>query len=187
MPALTIDTSWIRRASGLLSLWLAAALMLSLAACQPAKSYPPLKPVDDQANIIPAKLRASLDQRLYDLWKTKGPQLVIVTVPTLNGRRIEDYSIDLARRLGIGSRERNDGVMILVAPKERKVRIEVGTGLGTALTDPFCAQVIREKMVPRFSKGDLPGGIEAGADALIARLSVTGATPPAPRVKEAVQ
>ena len=99
-----------------------------------------------------------------------GPQFVVTTVPSLRGEPIEFFSIDLARRWGIGHSERDDGVMLLVAPNERKVRIEVGRGLERRVTDPFAAEVLRDQVLPRFREGDLAGGILAGTEAIAARL-----------------
>lgn len=98
-------------------------------------------------------------------------QMVVVTVASLNGRDIADYAKDLGNAWGIGRKGYDDGVMILVAPNEHQVRIAVGYGLEKQLTDILCQQIINVQMLPRFRDGNLPGGIEAGTDALIARLS----------------
>ncbi len=95
---------------------------------------------------------------------------MIATVPSLQGRSIEDYSVQLARSWRIGSAAHNDGVLLLVAPTERKVRIEVGYGLERRVTDPFAARVIREQIIPRFQAEDYAAGIAAGSAAIIARL-----------------
>lgn len=99
-----------------------------------------------------------------------GPQFVVVTVPTLGGRSIEDYARALGNGWGVGDRQRNDGVILLVAPAEHKVRIEVGKGLETTLSDTLCAEVIGEDILPRFRANALREGIEAGADRIIAIL-----------------
>ena len=96
--------------------------------------------------------------------------MVVVTVPTLSGRDVADYTRDLSNRWGIGRKGDNDGVVLLVAPVEHKVRIAVGYGLEGKLTHDVCQQIIDKTMLPRFRDGDLPGGIEAGTDAIIARL-----------------
>lgn len=97
--------------------------------------------------------------------------MVVVTVPTLGGADIATFTRDLANSWGIGRKGHDDGVVILVAPNERKVRIAVGYGLENVLTHDLCKQIIDEQMLPRFRQGDLPGGIESGANAVIARLS----------------
>lgn len=126
--------------------------------------------VVDQANILPAGTERQLNAKLAGLQRRTRHQLAIVTIPSLQGHAIEQYSVTLARRWGIGRAHYDDGVLLLVAPNERKVRIEVGYGLEATLTDPRCAEIIRNLMLPRFKKGDLPGGISAGADSIIARL-----------------
>jgi uncharacterized protein len=98
-----------------------------------------------------------------------GRQFVVVTVPTLGGQDIAVFTRDLGRHWGIGRKGHNDGVILLVAPAERKVRIAVGYGLERILTDALCGEIIAEKILPRFRQGDLPGGIQSGADALVAR------------------
>ena len=127
--------------------------------------------VVDQANILPANAEARLNARLADLQRRTRHQLAIVTVPSLQGYSISDYTVRLGRTWGVGRRHYDDGVVLLVAPKEHKVRIEVGYGLEATLTDPRCAEIIRDRIVPRFKLNDFPGGIEAGTDAIIARLN----------------
>lgn len=126
--------------------------------------------VVDQADLLNPEQEARLAAASAAVEREVGPQFVIVTVPSLQGLAIEDYGLRLGRTWGIGSRARNDGLILLVAPTERKVRIEVGTGLERRVTDPFAARVIRDTILPRFRANDLPGGIVAGSDALIARL-----------------
>ena len=96
---------------------------------------------------------------------------MIVTVPTLDGQDIAVFTRNLGRHWGVGRKGHNDGVILLVAPAERKVRIAVGYGLEKTLPDAACQQILAQQVLPRFSKGDLPGGIPAGAEALIAKLS----------------
>ena len=126
--------------------------------------------VVDGANLLTPEQEGALTGRLADVEREVGPQFAVVTVPSLGGEAIEAYSLKLARRWGLGSKERDDGLMLLVAPNERKVRIEVGYGLEKRVTDPFAARVIRDQILPRFENGDFPAGIEAGSDALIERL-----------------
>ena len=97
--------------------------------------------------------------------------MVVATVPTLGGADVATFTKDLANSWGIGRKGYNDGVMILVAPNEREVRLAVGYGLEKSLTHDLCKEIIEERMLPRFREGDLPGGIEAGTNAVIARLS----------------
>jgi uncharacterized protein len=126
--------------------------------------------VVDQADLLPPAEEKLLSAKLEAVERDVGPQFAVVTVPTLGNRKIEEYGNQLLRTWGLGSRERNDGLLLLVAPNERKVRIEVGYGLERRVTDPFAAKVIREQMIPRFSEGKYAAGIAEGADKLIERL-----------------
>ena len=157
-----------------LAAWVAGFLVLALAlpwAASPAfaqrgPKFPPLTGrVTDAADVIPPDVEARLDQKLTALEAGTGRQLVVATVPDLQGYEISDYGYQLGRTWGIGSKERNDGALLIVAPKERKVRIEVGYGLEGVLTDGLSSLIISQQIVPRFKQGDLPGGIEAGTDA----------------------
>ena len=151
------------------------AIMLSAAApalAQTAKATGPTFPalsgrVVDQANIIPADVEAQLTARLAALEARSSDQLVVATVPSLQGYEIEEYGYRLGRAWQIGQGERlNNGVILLVAPNERKVRIEVGYGLEGVLTDMFTGQVVRNNIVPAFKAGDMVGGIVAGVDGI---------------------
>jgi uncharacterized protein len=113
-----------------------------------------------------------MTQKLLAFNQQSGRQLQVATVPGLEGYDIADYGYQLGRAWGIGDKERNDGAILLIAPTERKVRIEVGYGLEGTLTDALSSQIIRREIVPRFKAGDMPGGIEAGTDALIKQLQL---------------
>jgi uncharacterized protein len=99
-------------------------------------------------------------------------QLGVATVPDLQGYDISDYGYQLGRAWGLGDAERNDGALLLVAPNDRKVRIEVGYGLEGYLTDALSALIIQNAILPRFRENDYPGGIMAGTDAIIAQLQL---------------
>ena len=131
--------------------------------------------VVDKADLLSPAQEAALSEESAALDKATGHQFVIVTVPDLGGHSIEDYGVYLGRYWGIGRKGVNDGVLLLVAPTERKVRIEVGYGLEKALSDPRAAEIIAHDILPRFKAGDLPGGIVAGAAAITRTLSPTGA------------
>lgn len=155
--------------AALLGLVLLLALVVS-AAAQPR--FPALngRRVVDEANVLPPAAEQQLTQRLAELETATGRQLVVATVPDLQGYDIADYGYRLGRSWGIGSRARNDGAILLVAPSERQVRIEVGYGLEGLLTDALTSRILREQVVPRFRANDMAGGITAGADALIGHL-----------------
>lgn len=170
MPAPRLAQA-LRLAAVLLSaalLWLALALP---AHAEPA--FPKLAGrVTDAAGILPADTVAALDARLAALEAATGTQVVVATVPDLQGYEIEDYGYQLGRSWGIGQKDKNTGAVLLVAPRERKVRIEVGYGLEGVLTDAVTSQIIRRDIVPAFKAGDMPGGITAGTDALVALLQL---------------
>jgi uncharacterized protein len=138
--------------------------------------FPPLtgRVVDDATIIIP-EIEEKLSARLETLEKQTGRQLVIVTVPDLQGYDIADYGYQLGRHWGIGDKKRNDGVLLIVAPNERKVRIEVGYGLEGVLTDGLSSLIINNDILPYFRTYDMNGGIEAGTNAIIAQLTLPDA------------
>ncbi len=123
--------------------------------------------VVDNAGILPEATRKSLDQRLATLERISGPQMVIVTVPDLKGMTIEQFGLAVGNGWGIGDKARNDGVLLVIAPNERKTRIEVGKGLEATLTDPLCASIVSEDMIPHFKSGQFAAGIEAGTARII--------------------
>ncbi|GGC35827.1 hypothetical protein GCM10011371_24020 [Novosphingobium marinum] len=152
---------------------LLAFLLAGLACAAPvaAQTFPELSGrVTDDANIVPPDAEARLTQKLAALEEQSQRQLVVATVPDLQGYDIADYGYRLGREWGIGDDERNDGAILLVAPNERKVRIEVGYGLEPVLTDGMSWLIIDRDIVPRFRDGDMPGGIEAGVDAIVEQL-----------------
>jgi uncharacterized protein len=128
--------------------------------------------VVDGANILSPQTRASLDAKLAALEAKTSRQLVVVTLPSLQGYEIEDYGYQLGRAWGIGEKGRDNGVLLIVAPKERRVRIEVGYGLEPVLTDALSNVILQEQVLPKFRTGDFEGGVVAGADALIEQLSL---------------
>ncbi len=150
-----------------------AALFALFAAPLAAQDFPELTGrVVDNADIIPADVEAELTAKLAALETQTQRQLVVATVPDLQGYDIADYGYQLGREWGLGDAERNDGALLLVAPTERKVRIEVGYGLEGYLTDALSALIIQNFIIPRFRDDDYPGGVVAGADAIIAQLQL---------------
>ncbi len=155
-------------------LWGFLALLLGLlllATPASAQDFPQLTGrVVDQADLLSPQQEAELTQRLEALEQQNSRQLVVATVSDLQGYDIADYGYQLGRHWGIGQGEANNGIILLVAPTEKKVRIEVGYGLEPIVTDALSWQIIRDTILPRFREGDMPGGILAGADALIQQL-----------------
>ena len=152
--------------------WIAAALVLCLIGVALAFNFPPLTGrVVDQANIISAQGRSDLETKLKDLENKSGIQLVVATVKSLEGSDIETYANELFRNWKLGEAKKNNGVLLLVAPNEHKVRIEVGYGLEGTLTDALSSVIISSAIVPRFKANDFTGGIERGVDGIISVLS----------------
>jgi uncharacterized protein len=128
--------------------------------------------VVDDAHILSAQTRSDLDQKLAALEAKTSRQLVVVTLSSLQGYDIADYGYQLGRAWGIGQAKLNNGVLLIVAPNEHRVRIEVGYGLEPIITDALSEVIIQETVLPRFRTGDFNGGVEAGVDALIQQLSL---------------
>lgn len=126
--------------------------------------------VRDQADVLTPDAERRLTAALDRAQATYGPQLAVVTVHSLHGHTIEDFSLSYARAWKLGDANRSDGLLILVAPVEQSVRIEVGTGLEKTFNDPFCKEVIDRVMVPWFRKGNMEAGIVAGAGALVEHM-----------------
>jgi uncharacterized protein len=155
------------------------ALLLILAALAfvagpaAAQTFPKLTGrVVDDAHLLSPEQAAAIDTKLAALETQSQRQMVVATVPSLEGYEIEDYGYRLGRAWGIGDKQRNDGLLLLVAPTEHKVRIEVGYGLEGIITDALSSLIIQREMVPRFKANDYPGGIAAATDQLIAQLQL---------------
>jgi uncharacterized protein len=127
--------------------------------------------VVDQAGVMSADSRSAVEQKLKNLEDKSGIQLVVATVKSLQGSDVETYANDLFRAWKLGQAQKNNGVLLLVAPNEHKVRIEVGYGLEGTLTDALSSVVISSAIIPRFKTGDFSGGIERGVDGIISILS----------------
>ena len=156
--------------------WVGALLvLLSFAVVLPARAqtFPALTgPVVDAANVIPADAEARLTQKLSALKQQSNRELQVVTLPNLQGYEIADYGYQLGRHWGLGTKEKSDAAMLIVAPAERRLRIEVGYGLEATLTDGLSSLIIGKIITPKFKAGDLPGGVEAGIDAIIKQLQL---------------
>ena len=162
---------------------LLSALVLMLAAAPlAAQTFPPLSGrVVDGANLLSPEQEVDLTAKLATLETQSGRQLVVATLPSLEGRTIEDYGYRLGRAWKIGQEGEDDGVLLLVAPKERKLRIETGYGARVFLTDAVSGLIIRESITPRFKAGDYAGGISAGVGAISTMMIL----PPAEAKKRA--
>lgn len=157
--------------------WLGSLLLaVGLAVCLPAHAEPTFPAltgrVVDQADVLPAQIETELSARLESLEASTSRQLVVVIVSSLQGYEIEDYGYQLGRAWGIGEARKDTGALFLVAPNERRVRIEVGYGLEPILTDALSNAILQDDVLPRFRDGKISDGIIAGADALIEQLSL---------------
>jgi uncharacterized protein len=153
-----------------LALFVFVAEIAPVAAADP--NFPPLSGrVVDQANVLSADTRAALTTKLKDLEDKSGIQLVVATVASLEGLEIEPYANQLFRAWKLGEAKNNNGVLFLIAPKEHKVRIEVGYGLEGTLTDAISKIIIVNAVAPRFKAGDFNGGVSRGVDDIITTLT----------------
>ena len=138
-----------------------------------AQNFPKLtgRVVDDAHLLSPAQV-VDITSKSEALEAQSGRQYVVATVPGLNGQDIDQYGYLLGRAWGIGQKDKSDGVILVVAPKERKVSIATGYGAGGYLTDAMSGIIIREQIIPHFKQNDYGGGIVAGSDAIIKQMSL---------------
>ena len=149
----------------LAALFLAGLLALALPAL--ALEPPALTGrVNDLAGMMTPAARARVESVLADLERTDSTQVALLTVPTLAGDSLEEFSLRVAEKWRLGQKGRDNGALILVAKAERKMRIEVGYGLEGRLTDLLAGRIIDNVMSPRFKAGDFDGGFIAGATAV---------------------
>jgi uncharacterized protein len=147
-------------------------LLLGLAALAHALTFPQLSGrVVDEANVLDAATRQALSDKLAAVEAKSGDQIVVVTLKSLQDTSIEDYGYQLGRHWGIGQKGTNNGAILIVAPNERKVRIEVGYGLEGALTDAVTRLIIQNAILPRFRANDVAGGITRGVDDIVQVVS----------------
>lgn len=147
-------------------------LMLCASAfAQSGPTFPALSGrVVDQAGLLSPAKEAELTERLAALERDTSDQLVVVTVDSLQGREIEEYGYQLGRAWGIGQKDTDNGVLLIVAPNEKKVRIEVGYGLEGIMTDALSALIIHNDILPAFREGGFERGITNGVDAIDTQL-----------------
>ncbi len=151
--------------------FLAALFLLWLAPAAAEPQYPALVGrVVDQAELLPAETRRRLETKLAEHENATGNQVVVVTLSSLQGYAIEDFGVGLGRGWGIGQRGRDNGVLLIVAPNEREVRIEVGYGLEGQLTDAIGRDIIENRILPSFRAGDMAAGVEAGVESILSAL-----------------
>ncbi|WP_374788725.1 TPM domain-containing protein [Brucella oryzae] len=165
---------WPRHLLALVFLLFSAALTLHTAAlaqdaAKPAQAL--TGRVVDAAGIIDPAERQQLTQKLADFEAKSSDQVVVVTVPSLNGEDIETYSNRLFRAWALGQKQENNGILLVVAPNDRKVRIEVGYGLEGVMTDALSSVIINGTIIPEFRTGNYSNGIVQGVDGILSVLS----------------
>ena len=147
------------------------AFLFCFAVAHAAPTFPKLTGrVVDDAHVLSADTQQQLTQQLADLEAKTGRQVVVVTLPSLQGDAIDDYGYQLGRAWGIGQKGQNNGALFIVAPSEHKVRIEVGYGLEPVLTDALSSVILQEKVLPKFRAGDVQGGVVDGTAALVQQV-----------------
>ena len=156
----------------LVVVWLFVGMLsLNSAIAQTTKAPLPLTgQIMDNAGMISAAVEARLLSKLAAHETKSGNQIVVLTIPSLNGENLEDYSLRLGRGWKLGQKDLNNGVLFLVAKADRKMRIEVGYGLEGTLTDAIASLIIRETITPFFKQGNFDLGIEKGADQIVTVL-----------------
>ena len=153
-----------------------AGLLLAFLLLAPALAAPKFPPltgrVVDNAELLSPAAEARLTQDLATLEQQTGHQLVVATLPDLQGYEIEDYGYQLLRTWGIGRKDQDDGVILIVAPNQRKVRIEVGYGLEPVLTDALSRLIIERQILPAFRDGDFEKGVVDGTEAIARQIGL---------------
>jgi len=169
-------TCWVTRSFVLL--WLTISFSVHA-----SPEFPKLdERVVDTVGLLSSSTREVLISELAAHERATSNQVVVVTLTSLQGYSIDDFSNQLGRHWGIGQKERDNGVLLIVAPNERKVRIEVGYGLEGVLTDALSHNIIQTVILPQFKKGDMPQGIVNGARAIVQALD--GTFEPLPEKKD---
>lgn len=159
--------------SAVFAILAAAALLFGAVQASAAPTFPALTGrVVDDAHVLSAQTQADLTAKLAALEQKSGDQLVVVTLPSLQGYPIEDFGYQLGRAWGIGQKGKNNGVLFIVAPSEHAVRIEVGYGLEPVLTDALSSVILQQTVLPKFRAGDVEGGVVAGTDAIVEQLGL---------------
>lgn len=170
MPAdrRALPLSWAPRHSSVTNksaALLAALLWLGtlFGAAYAAPTFPALTGrIVDEAGLLSPQDRADINAQLAELEQKSTDQVAVVTLNSLQGYAIEDYGYQLGRAWGIGQKDKNNGILLIVAPNERKVRIEVGRGLEPVMTDAMSSLIIQNAILPEFRRGDFAAGIRAG-------------------------
>ncbi|NOQ41670.1 MAG: hypothetical protein GQ563_04120 [Desulfuromusa sp.] len=157
--------------------------LLLLLVCSPAMALNIPQPtgyVNDKARIISPTVELKLEQFLRDFEKSDSTQVTVLTIPTLDGEVLEEYSLKVFENWKIGQKGKDNGALLLIAKTEKEIRIEVGYGLEGLLTDLLAGRIIDNEISPKFKRGDFDGGIGSGvvsiAEAVRGEYTGTGKT-----------
>jgi len=146
----------------------AGLVLLLLATGARALDVPKLRArVTDLAGVLTPEQVAGLEERLRQFEASDSTQIAVLVIPSLEGEALEDYSARVATAWRLGQKGRDNGALLFISMKERKIRIEVGYGLEPTLTDALSSRIIRNEIAPRFRDGDFPGGVDAGVTAIM--------------------
>ncbi|MFM2417698.1 MAG: hypothetical protein RL385_2421 [Pseudomonadota bacterium] len=175
--------------SALRSLWLAfgwcvalSLLVHGVGGSAHALAVPALSArVNDTAGILDASQQAILESKLKSHEEATGQQFVLLTVQSLAGDSLEDFSMRVVEAWKLGQKKEDNGLLMLVIPGDRKVRIEVGYGLEGAVPDAFASRIIRDVLGPAFRRGEFAEGVDKGFDLLMARARGEAVEPPKPK------
>ena len=150
----------------------AVGLALGLAACGAGEGFPEFSaPVVDEAGVVDDATEDALNAKLEQFRTAVGPQIAVLVVDSTGSKSIEDYGIDVAREWSIGDKQRDDGVLLLIAVDDRTLRIETGSGIEGDLTDVEAGRIIDSVVVPQLRNDDPTAAVAAGVDALTTELS----------------
>ena len=153
--------SWAPRAAA--ALLVALAYLVAGAVAQAEPNFPILTSrITDQAGLLSADDYTAIQAELAALEQKSTDQVAVVTLKSLEGYPIEDYGYQLGRKWGIGQKGKDNGILLIVAPNERKMRIEVGRGLEPVMTDAMSSLIVQNAILPEFRRGDFSAGIRAG-------------------------
>lgn len=148
--------------------WFIAFILLIFPCSAGALDVPALKGrVNDYASVLSPETENKLEETLSALESSDSTQVVVLTIPSLEGEVLEQFSIKVAEEWKIGQKNKDNGAILLIAKNDRKIRIEVGRGLEGKLTDLISGRIIRSEIIPKFKEGDFNGGIEAGTTAIV--------------------
>lgn len=150
----------------------AVGLALGLAACGAGEGFPEFTaPIVDEAGVVDDATEDALNAKLEQFRATVGPQIAVLVISSTGSSTIEDYGIDVAREWSIGDKQRDDGVLLLIAIDDRTLRIETGSGIEGDLTDVEAGRIIDSVVVPQLRNNDPTAAVSAGVDALTTELS----------------